>query len=73
MKREMERALKRAVKAAGGKTAFARILKSYPQKVHYWVEFKKQLPAEFVLIAEAATGVSRHDLRPDIYPPELAP
>ncbi len=29
------------------------------------------MPAEFVLKAEAATGVSRHDLRPDIYPVEV--
>ena len=28
------------------------------------------LPAEYVLTVEAATGVSRHDLRPDIYPIE---
>lgn len=28
------------------------------------------MPAEYVRIAEAATGVSRHDLRPDIYPRE---
>ena len=30
----------------------------------------KQLPAEYVLLVEAKTGVSRHDLRPDIYPRE---
>lgn len=28
----------------------------------------KRLPAEHVLAVEAATGVSRHLLRPDIYP-----
>ena len=28
------------------------------------------MPAEYVLRTEAATGVSRHDLRPDIYPRE---
>lgn len=28
----------------------------------------KQLPAEYVLRAERFYGVSRHDLRPDIYP-----
>lgn len=26
------------------------------------------LPAEYVLAVEEATGVSRHELRPDIYP-----
>jgi DNA-binding transcriptional regulator YdaS (Cro superfamily) len=33
----------------------------------------RRLPAEHVLAVEAATGVSRHDLRPDIYPREDAP
>ena len=31
----------------------------------------KRVPAEYVLRIEAATGVSRHDLRPDIYPREV--
>ncbi len=33
-----------------------------------WVDKKKPLPAEHVLAVEAATGISRHDLRPDLYP-----
>jgi len=33
----------------------------------------KQLPAEFVLQAEYLYGVSRHHLRPDIYPVDLPP
>ncbi|MCH2486135.1 MAG: helix-turn-helix domain-containing protein [Erythrobacter sp.] len=32
------------------------------------INSSKQLPAEHVLRAEALYGVSRHDLRPDIYP-----
>lgn len=32
------------------------------------VNQSKQLPAEYVLRAEALYGVSRHHLRPDIYP-----
>lgn len=31
------------------------------------------MPAEFVLRVEAAIGISRHDLRPDIYPIDLPP
>ena len=38
-----------------------------------WLNQSKQLPAEFVLKAEAATGVPRHHLRPDIYPFDLPP
>lgn len=33
----------------------------------------KQLPAEYVLLAEDLYGVSRHALRPDIYPVGLQP
>jgi hypothetical protein len=33
----------------------------------------KQLPAEYVLLAEDLYGVSRHALRPDIYPVALQP
>lgn len=32
---------------------------------------KKPLPPIHVLAVEAATGISRHDLRPDIYPRDV--
>ena len=35
-----------------------------------WLRKGQPLPPEHVLKVEAETGVSRHDLRPDIYPPE---
>jgi DNA-binding transcriptional regulator YdaS (Cro superfamily) len=31
---------------------------------------RRRIPAERVLPIEAITGISRHDLRPDIYPRE---
>ncbi|MEG3089748.1 YdaS family helix-turn-helix protein [Sphingomonas sp. PB4P5] len=37
-----------------------------------WLQSSKRLPAELVLIVERETGVSRHLLRPDIYPSELS-
>lgn len=37
-----------------------------------WLNQNKPLPAEFVLKTEAETGISRHELRPDIYPREDA-
>lgn len=33
---------------------------------------RKRVPAERVLEVERATGISRHDLRPDIYPRDAA-
>jgi len=38
-----------------------------------WLQSSKRLPAEYVLRVEAATAVSRHSLRPDIYPEDLPP
>lgn len=36
-----------------------------------WLNQSKQLPPQHVLAAEAKSGVSRHFLRPDIYPVEV--
>jgi DNA-binding transcriptional regulator YdaS (Cro superfamily) len=63
-------ALIAAVSMAGGQSAFARLVGVSQTSVWRWIEYRKVLPAEHVLCAEAATGVSRHDLRPDLYPRE---
>lgn len=64
--------LARAVRAAGSQSAFGRIVGRNQSTVHDWLSLEKPLPAEHVLTVEAATGISRHDLRPDIYPREAA-
>jgi DNA-binding transcriptional regulator YdaS (Cro superfamily) len=61
-------AFKRAIDLAGSQTKFAEATGMTQQLVSYYVKHSKPIPAEFVLAAEAAFGVSRHDLRPDIYP-----
>lgn len=61
-------ALKSAVAAAGGQSAMARICGVSQAAVWKWLQSGKRLPAEHVLAVERATGVSRHLLRPDIYP-----
>lgn len=63
-------ALVLATKLAGSNAALARICGISPTAVWKWVQSSKQVPPEYVLRIEAATGVSRHDLRPDIYPRE---
>ncbi len=63
-------ALRSAVDHAGTETAFADICGVSQPAVNKWLNITKQLPAEHVLHVEAATGVSRHYLRPDIYPLE---
>lgn len=59
--------IEKAVEAAGGTQALAEAVGVRYQAVQKWVRFKR-VPAERVLAIESATGVSRHDLRPDIYP-----
>lgn len=63
-------ALERAVTKAGSQTALAAICGVSQTAVWKWIQSSKRMPAEYVLRTEEATGISRHDLRPDIYPRE---
>lgn len=68
-KPELE-ALKACRDKAGSESQMARDL-GVPQSTMWrWLNKSKQLPAEYVRKAEALYGVSRHELRPDIYPIE---
>lgn len=66
-------AVKKAVMLAGGQTKLAGRFKIAPQSVQQWVATGR-IPAVRVIGVEAATDgrVSRHELRPDIYPAEAA-
>lgn len=61
-------ALERAIEHVGGLTALANAIKTTPQVVVNWR--KRGVPAERVIDIEVATRgeVSRHELRPDLYP-----
>ena len=64
-------ALDRAIKGAGGLTRLAEALSISKQAVAQWDE----VPPLRVLDVERASGVSRSELRPDLYPldePEAA-
>ncbi|TPW26007.1 transcriptional regulator [Pararhizobium mangrovi] len=62
----MENALCIAKLKAGGNTGLAKALGNIsPQAIGQW----RRVPAERVLNVEAVTGISRHELRPDIYGP----
>lgn len=56
-------ALATAAKNVGGSTKLATLLGITASAVSQW----DRVPAERVLDVEAATGVSRYQLRPDIY------
>lgn len=58
-----------AVEKAGSQSAFARAVGCTPGNVWQMLKHNRELSPQFVLEAEKATGVSRHDLRPDIYGP----
>ena len=64
-------AIDRLIKAAGNQSELARRLKIRPQAVQQWVS-TGCIPAERVIACERAVNgkVTRHDLRPDIYPAE---
>lgn len=61
-------ALQIATHRAGSQAALGRICGRTQPTVWHWLNRAKRLPAQHVLQVEEATGVSRHALRPDIYP-----
>ena len=61
-------ALQMALDSAGSQTKFAMICGVRQPAVSKWLQSGKRLPADYVLAVEAATHVSRHLLRPDLYP-----
>lgn len=63
-----DRALEVAIEKAGSSKDLAFAIGVTPQALSQW----RQVPPTRVLDVERATGVSRHDLRPDIYPPTEA-
>lgn len=63
-------ALLECCRKAGSESKFARDL-GVPQPTMWrWLNLKRELPAEYVLQAERLYNVSRHRLRPDLYPLE---
>ncbi len=62
----MNDALEMAKAKKGGASGLARAIGNItPQAVTQW----KRVPVARVLDVERETGVPRHELRPDIYPP----
>jgi DNA-binding transcriptional regulator YdaS (Cro superfamily) len=51
----------------GTATRISETIGVLPSTVSLW----KQIPAEYVLAIEGVTGISRHDLRPDVFGPEF--
>jgi DNA-binding transcriptional regulator YdaS (Cro superfamily) len=64
---EAVRAVHRAKQIAGGTTALASKLGISKQAVSMW----KRIPTDRIIAIEAATGISREELRPDLYTPRM--
>ena len=60
-------ALEKAIGSVGGVRALARSLGISQPAISSW----KRVPADRVLSVEATTGISRSDLRPDLYPHQV--
>ncbi len=61
--------LTKAIKSAGTATNLATMLGIKPMSVSRWKNrYQGVVPADRVLQIYAATGVTPHELRPDLYP-----
>lgn len=69
----MQLAFRRAVELSGSQQAIAQLIKKTQSAVSKRLSSGQPLWAEDVLTVERATGISRHDLRPDLYPRDDAP
>ena len=58
-------ALERAIDELGGPSKAAALLGVSPQAVCFWRDGKRRFPVEHCATIEAASAVSRWDLRPD--------
>lgn len=65
-----EKPFAKAVRIVGSQTELARLCRTSQPRIWQCLHRNKVVPAELVLIIESATGgkVSRHELRPDLYP-----
>jgi DNA-binding transcriptional regulator YdaS (Cro superfamily) len=59
-----------AVRKVGSQSAYARLVGRSQSSIYERLRDLKDVPATDVLKVEAETGISRHVLRPDLYPDE---
>ena len=70
LEHDLDSPLALAVRKAGSQSAFARLLGKRQSVIFGWLAKNKDLPGEHVLAVERELGISRHELRPDLYPSE---
>lgn len=67
IKLERRAALSEACEKVGGEAKLADLIGKTRSHISTW-KYRGFIPAEMALPIEAASGVSRHVLRPDLYP-----
>lgn len=62
--------LQKAIDYVGGLSELARGIGVSKQRIYNWLHKSLKVPAEYCIVIELFTGsyITRHDLRPDIYP-----
>lgn len=61
--------LSAAIKAAGNQRRLAKMIGTWPQTINRWIKrYESVVPAEYVKPIFIATGVTPHELRPDLHP-----
>jgi|HigsolmetaAR204D_1030405.scaffolds.fasta_scaffold00993_14 Uncharacterized protein conserved in bacteria, prophage-related len=61
--------LKPLIEQAGSQAEFARRIGAAPALVWQWLDGRRPVSPKFAREIEAKFGLSRHDLRPDIFGP----
>lgn len=69
LEHDSDSALARAVRAVGSQSGFGRLIGKRQSTIFEWLKEDKHLPGEHVLKVEAETGISRHELNPDVFGP----
>lgn len=64
-------ALALAIRRAGDQRSLGNLLGVSQPTISVWLNRQGQVPAEYVLTIQHLLGISRYDLRPDLYQPYL--
>lgn len=72
IKAQRRAALAAACEAVGGEAKLAELIGKTRSHISTW-KWRGMIPAELAIPIERASGVSRHILRPDLYPIEDEP
>lgn len=62
--------LQKAIDLCGTQAELGRRIGKGQAHISLWLTRDKKVPADIVLTIEKRVGIPRHELRPDLYPPE---